>query len=195
VTDAAVKSLAACQHLSDLLWLTEREWQALIPSSPKPSSPRPGDRSEVALAVQKRFYSTIGIDCMEGSVSALPTRKSTMALVVARADGELLVLRLEGHAHLGHELDQAPRSAAQSRGCELRLFGTIHYARKRHAITRFDTVGVGRAWGRRTDEIRLDHYPWLYGMACELVTGRAPQDLIPPYNLLHYNPTGPYFEH
>jgi len=34
----------------------------------------------------------------------------------------------------------------------------------------------------------------MYGIACELVTGDAPQDLIPPYNLLHHNPTGPYVE-
>ena len=46
----------------------------------------------------------------------------------------------------------------------------------------------------RTDEISLDQNPWMYGIACELVTGDAPQDLIPPYNMLHYNPTGPYFE-
>jgi len=56
------------------LWLTEAEWKALIPASP-----RPGDRHEVPAAIQKRFYGTIGIDYMEGSVSALPTRKSTMS--------------------------------------------------------------------------------------------------------------------
>ena len=56
-------------------------------------------------------------------------------------------------------------------GCELRLLGTVHYDRKKQAITRFDAVGVGRAWGRRSAEIRLDRYPWTYGIACELVTG------------------------
>ena len=70
----------------------------------------------------------------------------------------------------------------------------IHYDRKKQSITRFDAVGIGRAWGRRTDEIRLAQYPWMYGIAVELVTGDAPQDLIPPYNMLHYNPTGPYFD-
>src|SRR5262249_27456474 len=59
---------------SDLLWLTESEWKSLVPANP-----RPGDRNEVARAIQKRFYSTIGIDYMEGSVSALPTRKTTMS--------------------------------------------------------------------------------------------------------------------
>ena len=174
---------------SDLLWLTEAERKSLIPTNPKP-----GDRHEVARAIQRRFYSTIGIDYMEGSVSALVVRKSTMALVVEKVDGQALVLRLEGHAHLGKERASKVGAEGKGRGCELRLLGTVHCDRKKQAITRFDAVGVGRAWGRRTDEIRLDQSPWMYGLACELVTGDAPQDLIPPYNMLHYNPTGPYFE-
>jgi hypothetical protein len=174
---------------SDLLWLTESERKSLIPANPKP-----GDRHEVAQPIQKRFYSTIGIDYMEGSVSALPTRKSTMSLIVDKMDDQVLVLRLEGHADLGKEFDSKLHTQPRSRGCELRLLGMVHYDRRKQAITRFDAVGVGRAWGRRTNEIRLDQYPWMYGIACELVTGDVPQDLIPPYNLLHYNPTGPYFE-
>lgn len=178
---------------SDLLWLTEREWKSLIPASP-----RQGDRTEVAPAIQKRFYSTIGIDYMEGSVSALPVRKSTMSVSVERVDDQELVLRLDGHAQLGREFDLKLRSEPQSRGCELRLFGRVHYDRNKHVLTRFDVIGIGKAWGNQMHsvqrEIRLDEYPWLYGIACELVTGDTPMDRIPPYNLLHYNPTGPYFE-
>ena len=51
---------------SDLLWLTGPERKSLIPANP-----RPGDRHEVARPIQKRFYSTIGIDYMEGSVNSL----------------------------------------------------------------------------------------------------------------------------
>jgi len=178
---------------SDLLWLTEAEWKSLNPANAKP-----GDKSEVAQAIQKRFYSTIGIDYMEGSVTALPTRKSTLSLTVQQVDGDTLVLRLDGYAHLGKEFDIKLRSEPKSRGCELRLLGTVHYDTKKQAITRFDVVGVGQAWGNQMNyvrrEIRLDQYPWMYGIACELVTGDAPQDRIPPYNLLHYNPTGPFFE-
>ena len=42
-------------------------------------------------------------------------------------------------------------------------------------------------------EIKGDGYPWLYGVACELVTGDSPIDRVPPYNLLHYGSAGPYF--
>ncbi len=178
---------------SDLLWLTESEWQSLIPAAPKP-----GDRREVAPAIQERFYSTIGIDYMEGSVNSLPPRQTTMALTVQRADDATIVLRLDGSAHLGKEFDEKLRSESNSRGCELRVLGEVRYDRRRQAIDRFDVAGVGRAWGNKMNytrrEIRLEPYPWTYGIAWELVTGDAPQDRIPPYNLLHYNSTGPYFK-
>lgn len=173
---------------SDFLWLTESEKRSLIPADPQV-----GQRLEVAEPIQKRFYSTIGIDYMEGSVSALPTRQSTMTLIVERMDEHTLIMRLEGHAHLGQQFDAARPAERKDRGSELRLIGRVHYDRNAERITRFDAAGVGRAWGARSAEIRLDQYPWTYGIAWELVTGAAPQDLIPPYNLLHYNPTGPYF--
>jgi hypothetical protein len=177
---------------SDMLWLTESEWKSLIPADPKP-----GDSIEAAQPIQKRFYSTLGIDFMEGSVNALPARKSTLSLTVVKVDEQALVLRLDGYGHMGKEFDEQLRAKPNSRGCELRILGTVHYDRKKQAITRLDVVGVGQAWGNKMDyihrEVRLDQYPWMYGIAWELVPGDTPQDRIPPYNMLHYNPTGPYF--
>src|SRR5262245_41749312 len=145
---------------SDLLWLTESEWKSLIPVHAKP-----GERIEAAQPIQKRFYSTLGIDYMEGSVNALPTRKSILSLTVEKVDDPVLVLRLDGYAHLGKELDPKLRSEPNSRGCELRILGKVHYDRKKRALTRFDVVGVGQAWGNKMDyvhrEIRLDQYPWM----------------------------------
>jgi hypothetical protein len=183
----------AAETQSDMLWLTEAEWKSLIPAEPKP-----GDRSDVAASIQKRFYSTIGIDYMEGSVDSLPARQTTMTLTVEKVDDRKLLLRVDGYAQLGKELDDSSREKPESRGCELRILGEISYDRHRQAIERFDLAGIGRAWGNKMDyvgrEIRLDSHPWHYGIACELVTGDAPADLIPPYNLLHYNSTPPYFD-
>jgi len=178
---------------SDLLWLTEPEWKSLIPAEPKV-----GGQSDVAPAIQKRFYSTLAIEYMDGSVNSLPARHKTMTLTVERADNNAIVQRLDGYARLGKERDDKLRSQANSRGSEIRVLGYIHYDRAKQAIVRFDVVGVGRAWGIKGDyftrEIRLEQYPWMYGIACELVTGTSAQDRIPPYNLLHYNSTPPYFD-
>jgi hypothetical protein len=121
-----------------------------------------------------------------------------MKLAVESVEQNAIALRLEGYAHLGKAFDEKLRSKPNSRGCELRIVGRIRYDRTKRAIVRFDVVGVGRGWGNKMEyvgrEIRLSEYPWNYGIACELVTGDAPQDRIPPYNLLHYNSTGSYFE-
>lgn len=178
---------------SDLLWLSEAEWNSLIPPQPKV-----GDRSEVRPAIQKRFYSTIGIDYMEGSVNSLPATAHTMTLTVRKVDDHQLVLQLDGEAQLGVEFAEQGRLKPNSRGCNLRVLGEVQYNRSQKKIERFDVVGIGRAWGNKMDyldrEVRLKDYPWMYGIAWELVTGTAPQDRIPPYNLLHYNSAGPYFE-
>jgi len=177
---------------SDLLWLTEAEWKSLIPAHSQP-----GERHAVAAPIQHRFYSTIGIDYMGGSVDSLPPRQTTMTLTVQRADDRTIELRLEGHAQLGKEFDPKLRSQPHSRGCELQIIGRLSYDCKKQKIGCFDVAGVGRAWGNKMNyvqrEVRLGQYPWFYGIACELVMGDTPQDRIPPYNLLH-NSTAPYFE-
>ncbi|HUE72061.1 MAG TPA: hypothetical protein VMP01_14335 [Pirellulaceae bacterium] len=182
----------AAETQSDLLWLTEAEWKSLIPADP-----RPGAKVEASAAIQKRFYGTLGIDYMEGSVNSLPVRESTLTLSVEKADDRQLLLRVEGHAQLGKPLTGDSRDQPETRGCELKLVGEISYDREQQRIDRFDLAGVGRAWGNKMNyvgrEVRLENHPWHYGIACELVTTDTPADLIPPYNLLHYNSTPPYF--
>ncbi len=180
----------AAETQSDMLWLTEAEWRSLIPADPKP-----GDRINVAAAIQQRFYSTIGIDYMEGSVNSLPTRDTDMTLTVDRVTPQLIAMRLNGYGCMGKELTADSNKNQRTRGCEVRVLGVVNFNRKVNRIVRFDVVGVGQAWGNKMEythrEIRGKDYPWMYGIACELVTGDSPIDRIPPYNLLHYGSAGP----
>ncbi|MCH7727305.1 MAG: hypothetical protein IH991_12615, partial [Planctomycetes bacterium] len=174
----------AAETQSDMLWLTEKEWRSLIPAQPKP-----GDEIEVAMPIQRRFFSTIGIDYMEGSVNSLVPRETSMTLTVEQVDANGVTMRLNGHARLGKEQSEKLRTKSRSRGCNIRVLGKLRYNVKKDAFDRFDLVGVGKAWGNMMDytrrEIRIQEYPWTYGIACELVTGSSPIDRIPPYNLLH----------
>lgn len=183
----------AAETQNDTLWMTESEWKALVPKNPKV-----GQKIEVPTALQRRFYSTIGIDYMEGSVNALPTQKSSMTLQVTQLDEGTIQLTLTGNGQMGVSFDGHDKSGARSRGCHLQLSGRLSIDRKRNAFTRFDLVGLGRAWGNKMNytkrEITLDDYPWLYGIACELVTTKRPVDLLPPYNLVHYGHGLKYFE-
>ncbi len=182
----------AAETQSDMLWLTADEWKSFIPADPKV-----GDQIEVAQRIQTRFFSTIGIDYMEGSVNSLPPRDTTMTLTVEKVSPAKIELRLDGYGRLGKEYDEKAKTESHSRGCEVRVIGVVHYDRKAQKIDRFDIVGIGEAWGNKMNyvhrEVRLPRDRWLYGIACELVTGDSPTDLIPPYNLLHYNSVGPYF--
>lgn len=179
---------------NDTLWLREKEWKALVPANPKP-----GDKAEVAAPVQKRFYGTIAIDYMEGSVDSLAPRETSMTLTVEKVADDRLHLRLDGAAKLGKERGESSKQEKNSRGSEIRVLGFVEVDRKAGAIDRFDVVGVGRAWGNKMEyvsrEVKLDEDPWLYGIACELVKTRTPIDVIPPYNMLHYGGSiQPYFD-
>lgn len=179
---------------SDFFWLREKEWKALVPASPKV-----GDTIEVAAPVQKRFYGTMAIDYMEGSVNSLAPRESTMTLKVEKVADDRIQLRLDGKSLLGKDANESAKQEKNSRGGEIRILGFVEVDRKTGAFDRFDLVGVGRAWGNKMEyvsrEVKLDAYPWLYGIACELVKTRTPIDVIPPYNMLHYGgATQPYFD-
>jgi hypothetical protein len=175
-----------------MLWLTRAEWQSLVPLDPKA-----GDKADVAPLIQERFFSTIAIDYMEGSVRSLKPRETRMTLTVERVTTEAIDMRLDGYGMLGEQLDPALRRRPNSRGSEIRLLGFVRYDRRRAVIDRFDAVGLGEAWGNNGGtidrEVRLAAYPWRYGIACELVHGDSSIDRIPPYNMLHYGGSEPYF--
>jgi hypothetical protein len=178
---------------SDMLWLTEEESKSLVP--PNPSV---GSQIDAPLRIQKRLFSTLGIDYMEGSVNSLPVRESSMMLTVENATEAAVELRIEGEAKLGKAYEEKKLKEPRSRGSEVRIIGRAVYDPAKGAFTRFDLAGVGKAWGCKMNyvdrEVRIREHPWWYGIACELVSGSAPMDRIPPYNMLHYGEAGKYFE-
>lgn len=177
---------------SDMLWLTETEWKGLLPQDLEK-----GQQLAVSDEVQRRFFSTIGIEYMEGSVNALPPRDTEMSITVTGIDGGLVTLQLDGHGKMGKEFLDTDQTGANSRGCRIQVLGKLRYDRAKGTFTRFDVVGIGEAWGNKMEytrrEIGIDDYPWMYGIACELVTGDSAIDRIPPYNLLHYGGGVAYF--
>ncbi|MFT7514971.1 MAG: hypothetical protein ACI9QL_004196 [Candidatus Omnitrophota bacterium] len=183
----------AAETQSDMLWLTRAERESLIPTDPKP-----GQTFPVSTAIQKRFFTTIGIEYMEGSVNALAPREMEMMLQVEAVKDGQVQMRLEGSGRMGKVFDRGSLNEERSRGCAVRVFGVLVVDLESQAFTRFDIVGLGRAWGSKMEytqrEISLDEVPWTYGIACELVSGDSPMDRIPPYNLLHYGAGLKYWE-
>lgn len=183
----------AAETQSDMLWLTKQEWQSLLPKDIKV-----GATLEVAKEIRRRFFSTIGIDYMEGSVNALPPRETKMTITVTKTQGTTVSLKLTGHGKMGKVFSETEKENPRSRGSSLRVTGNLSYDTRKAAFTRFDIVGIGKAWGNKMEYTRraisITDYPWMYGIACELVSGNSAIDLIPPYNLLHYGGRVPYFK-
>ncbi|MDG2122825.1 MAG: hypothetical protein P8J87_03950, partial [Verrucomicrobiales bacterium] len=136
-------------------------------------------------------------DYMEGSVNALPVRSSAMTLTVKESVGGVVRMWLEGEAEMGVPFDEHDREAGRSRGCRVEVEGWVEFEVVSKAFVRFDVAGAGEAWGNKMEytrrEIGIDDYPWVYGVAFELVTGDAPVDRVPPYNMLHYGGGMNYF--
>ena len=183
----------AAETQSDMLWLTEGEWHSLIPETLQK-----GAEIMVSEPIQRRFFSTIGIDYMEGSVNALPVRESKLTIhYESKAKDGTHRLRLVGWGKMGKAQDPNSKMEPRTRGCELRVIGRISLDRSGQRILAFDIAGVGEAWGNKMEytgrEIRIPGDRWTYGIACELVTSDSPYDRIPPYNLLHYGGGMKYF--
>jgi hypothetical protein len=178
----------AAETQNDMLWLTEAEWRSLIPKIGAT-----GTEIIVPKEIQRRFFSTIGIDYMEGSVNALPLRESTMTVTFEKT-GQL---RIDGYGKMGKAYTDESKKDPRTRGCELSVSGRIHYDPDKNKITAFKLVGIGEAWGNKMEytrrEIGIPGPRWKYGIACELVTGTAPDDLLPPYNMLHYGGKTKYY--
>ena len=182
----------AAETQSDMLWLTREERDSLIPGTLSR-----GETLQVPAPICQRFFSTIGIDYMEGSVNALPLTEGKMVIEVIEVTQNTLSLELKGSGQMGIPFEDHRRNSPDSRGCTLQVTGKLTIDRQSGTFTRFDLLGTGTAWGNKMNytkrAIHIEDYPWRYGIACELVTTRKPVDLLPPYNLVHYGNGIPYF--
>ena len=182
----------AAETQSDMLWLTEAEWRSLIPASLTK-----GQKLEVSGEIQRRLFSTIGIDYMEGSVNALPVSSSNLTISVEDTKGDTVTLSLAGSATTGKATSPDTNTKDRTRGSQINVIGRLLYDKEKNLITAFDLAGIGNAWGNKMNytnrAIRLKADNWRYGIAAELVTTRTPYDLVPPYNMLHYGSGMKYF--
>jgi hypothetical protein len=158
----------------DHLWLTEDDWQQLLPADPQK-----GQRHPVPARVAERILRYHLVDNTRGeppSWKREDVRLSEMTLTVEEATGGAVRLRLEGQALLATEADPA----RAKRGFQVKLLGYIGYDGLRKAIDRFDLVAVGDHWGAGpyTGGARPGRTP--LGVAFALAPKDAPGNAVPP---------------
>jgi hypothetical protein len=158
----------------DHLWLTQEEWQSLVPARREMglSAPVPAGIAERIV----RFHlvdNTRGEPPMWGRDQI---RLSELLLTVEEIKSTTIRLRLDGSALLATDalLNKAKR------GYEVRLLGYIDYDVPKKSIERFDIVAVGDHWGESTyvRGARPGRTP--LGIAFELAHGDVPGNRVPP---------------
>jgi hypothetical protein len=158
----------------DHLWLTEKDWKALLPARAKK-----GITYAMPAHIARRIFRFHLIDNTRGEPplwTAEQIRSGKMTLTVEDASAAGVRLRLDGSAVLADDADLA----RAKRGFDARLLGYIHYDAKAKKIDRFDLVAVGDHWGEGifTRGARPGRKP--LGVAFALADGKSAADRVPP---------------
>jgi len=160
----------------DFLWLTDTEWQALVPQEATK-----GEKVEVPESVRRRifrFHLRDNSFCLGGIWTPEQIRSGQMKLSVEAVSPKSVRLRLEGAANLGNS-----GTGKSNVHYDLALCGVLEYNRERNAFDRFDVVALGEYWGFITDTVNgAKPGPYLYplGVAFELARGSSSADRVPP---------------
>ena len=171
-TTASVKTGAGDEASRDHLWLTEAEWRSLVPVAVQA-----GAQFAVPARIAERIARFHLADDTRGEPNfwaRAEVRTCEMKLTVESATAEQVRLRLDGAVLLQSQGQRGER------GYDARLLGYLHYDAQKKTLDRFDLVALGEHWGEGnfTGPARPGRTP--LGKTFELVTGRAPADLIAP---------------
>ncbi len=172
---------------TDFLWLTQAEWQALVPIHPKK-----GDTLAISPAIVQRIcrYHLVPerIYGEGGGWGAKGIRAAKLTLTVVAVTSDAVRFQLHGFAHLGSVYDPAKATTPNGPlpiGYEANLDGILIYDTGKKAFTRFDAVALGDVWGRMGDANgksvsveRPGRHPLAF--AFELVRGDRPADRLTP---------------
>jgi len=184
-----------CEANADFMWLTDAEWQSLIPARP-----RKGDAFRLPTAICDRLcqyhllpgsmHSRTGYLWDHLGLKNKGVRAREMTLTVEEVSESGLRLALTGFVHLGHPYDavataRVPPKRLVNLGYEAQVRGVLDYDSKKQELTRFDMLVLGDLYGD------ADPNHWLVrpgrnplGFAFELVKGETPGDRLPPRGYL-----------
>ena len=166
----------------DHLWLTEAEWQSLIPEQPQA-----GTRFPLPPKIAERILRFHLVDNTRGEPPMWrrdEIHANDFELIVERVTSAKIELRLQGAALLATDRD----AQQAARGYQPTLVGFIEYDRSRQRLTRFDVVAVGDQWGSgpfTRSDARPGRTP--LGVAFELSSGDSPADRIAPQGARELN--------
>jgi hypothetical protein len=136
------------ESANDFMWVTAKEWQAMVPANPKA-----GDRVPVPATFAERLWRwhldpATGMGEGRNFVDAA-TGTGHLNLVIEDVTAANIQLRLEGSAKLENPRRTLPASY------EPALVGHLTYDRSKKAFSRFDLVALGDVRGSPAGENRM----------------------------------------
>ncbi len=169
----------------DMLWMTVDEWRSLLP--PEPSK---GVSFRVPEILERRMISQT-IPCSNPIGD-----RGELTLTVTEVSAEGVSLRLDGWSKQGPSFKEStealleggeagkPRTPATAIGQAGRWLGHLKYDVRQKAITRFDILVIGDAWGEGFNRkygtgSGAELVRWPIGYAFELA-GKGTADRITP---------------
>jgi len=156
----------------DMLWMTEEEWRLLVPADAKK-----GDAFRVPSILERRMIN-LAVPC------ANPIGDhGELTLTVTEASTAGVTLRLEGWSRQGVSFKESKAAYAKKAeggtpgpspiGQATRWLGFLTYDAKKKAVTGFDILAIGDAWGETFNRkygagARAEPRRWPAGYAFEL---------------------------
>lgn len=176
------------QPNTEYMWLTKNEWQALVPSDPKPGqsiafNPLIAERlARFHLTPQRATTSEGGI------VSKQSVKEATLTARITKVSDNEIHMDVTGKVHWGSDFDPAKATTPNGplkQGFTSSICGRLIYDRQQNRFARFDLLAPGEIWGRWGDANGKSMYverpgKTPFGFALELATGDSPTDRIPP---------------
>jgi hypothetical protein len=160
----------------DHLWLTQAEWQALVPARPAP-----GEVVAVPAPIVERICRYCLIDLVRvggngGARRREDVRSGEWRLTVAEVTPASVRLRLDGSARLVTHDRGSGAVDKEGKVDAYQVLGILSYDRKQESFTRFDLVGLSETG--HYDDIHRKALP--LGVAFQLAHGQAPADRVAP---------------
>lgn len=134
---------------NDLVWITQEEWKALVPASPKK-----GDKVAVPSSLERRIAVFYAFDfglVHSGAWFEDEVRSVDMTVTVEQVTSDAVTLRLEGHSKIGVPFEKyrdckTCAGECEHAGTDLDYLGTLIYNLKKKAFDQFDVVALGEGW-------------------------------------------------
>jgi hypothetical protein len=157
----------------DSLWMTQAEWQSLVPKQP-----RVGDSFTVPKFLVTRIgrhHAQIVNPSTSLRINAAP--KPTLTLTVEDASPDQLCLRLHGSFQVTEYQHPLTNGIIDYQVC-----GCLHYDVKKKTFSRFEMAALGDVTKMRKDTLPPKGRTLVAGLLFELSPGKTPWERTPPYD-------------